>query len=509
MQFADRTIELAMLAAYLVVLLWIGIRAARQVKSSGDYTLAGRSVPWIVVLATTAATMIGGGASVGMVSQVSQIGIAAAVITCAWHLQLIFTGLFVAPKLRGLNLITVGDYFQLKFGPLARELAVVNCVVFLVGALAAQMAAIGMVTNTILGVPYGAALLIGATVTIFYSTVGGIRAVVSTDVLQFVILVIGIGAASAILMSQHGGFEAMRAVASEGQFQMTSHWSATKLFSLFFAFLLGETFVPPYAVRCFIAKDKQHAKWGVAGGGIFLVLFLPIATFILGTAARTNPEVQSAIEAEKQQLLVAAVDARIPLTEEAAQQQAYQVAFPTLVRVTFHPVFAGVMIAAIIAAVMSSADSCLSCLATVVMEDVYRRHVAPGASDKFLLRVAQVSTLMLGAAAVVGAWFFSNVADILVFIYDFWAPTMVLPFIIAVFWYHKSRVYAVVVSMIVGAVAAIVWRFGLGSPSDVGPALFGFAAALVAFLVTLPLTSRLPLGWLFRPSDDIFDEESV
>ncbi|MDA1054956.1 MAG: sodium:solute symporter family protein [Planctomycetota bacterium] len=507
MQFADRAIELSMLGVYLVVLLWIGVRSARQVKSSSDYTLAGRSVPWVVVLATTAATMIGGGASVGMVSQVCQFGIAAAVVTCAWHLQLIFTGLFVAPKLRGLNLITVGDYFHLNFGPLARELAVVNCVIFLVGALAAQMAAIGTVTNTILGVPYGTALLIGGSVTIFYSTVGGVRAVVSTDVLQFVILVIGIGVASAILMSQHGGFEIMQAAASEGQFHVTSHWSATKLFSLFFAFMLGETFVPPYAVRCFIAEDKQHAKWGVAGAGVFLLLFMPIATVILGTSAQINPEVQAAIENEKQLLLVTAADAGQSLTEEHAQQQAYQVAFPTLVRVTFHPVFAGVMIAAIIAAVMSSADSCLSCLATVVMEDTYRRHVNPAASDRQLLRVAQASTLILGGAGAICAWFFSNVADILVFVYDFWAPTMVLPFIVGVFWYHESRVYAVVTSMIVGTIATIVWRFGLGSPGDVGPALFGFGAALLAFIVALPLTSRLPLGWMFRPSSNTGDDE--
>lgn len=55
--------------------------------------------------------MIGGGASVGMVSQVFEVGIAAALVTCAWYLQLIFTGLFVAPKLRGLNLNMVGTTF--------------------------------------------------------------------------------------------------------------------------------------------------------------------------------------------------------------------------------------------------------------------------------------------------------------------------------------------------------------------------------------------------------------
>jgi len=167
------------------------------------------------------------------------------------------------------------------------------------------------------------------------------------------------------------------------------------------------------------------------------------------------------------------------------------------------------MIAAIIAAVMSSADSCLSCLATVVMEDAYRRHVDPNATDKRLLRIAQTSTLILGGAGAVCAWFFSNVAEILVFVYDFWAPTMVLPFLVALFWYHQSRVYAVVVSMIMGMIAVIVWRFGFDSPGDIGPALFGFAAALVSFSIALPLTSRLPLGWLCRPHSDFSNDERV
>lgn len=502
MAFADHIIEYTMLAAYLVILLGIGIRSARKVKTSSDYTLAGRDVPWIVVLATTAATMIGGGASVGFVSKVCQVGIAAAVVTCAWHLQLMFTGFFVAPRLRGLNLITVGDYFHLKFGPLARELAVVNCVVFLVGALAAQMAAIGLVTNTVLGVPYGTALLIGATVTIFYSTVGGIRAVVTTDVVQFVILVFGIGVASAILLSQSRGFETMQSAAQDGQFHITSHWSGMKLFSLFFAFLLGETFIPPFIVRCFIAKDSQHAKWGVTGAGIFLIVFLPVATFILGTSAQINPDVQMAIENQKQQLLEGAAQSGQSLAEEDALAQAYQVTFPTLVRVTFHPIFAGVMIAAIIAAVMSSADSCLSSLATVVMEDAYRRHINPMASDRQLLGVAKGTTLILGAAGAVCAWFFSNVADILVFVYDFWAPTMVLPFLVAVFWYKPTRIHAVVASMIAGAVGAVVWRFVLKSPGDIGPALFGFVAAVLVFLVAAPITRRWIHGPLFRPCDD-------
>jgi SSS family solute:Na+ symporter len=444
-----------------------------------------------------------------MVSKVYAAGIAWAAITCAWHLQLVFTGLWVAPRLRGLNLITVGDYFELKFGPLARELAVVNCVIFLVGALAAQMAAMGMVTNAILGIRYETALLIGAGVTVFYSTVGGIRAVVKTDVLQFVILVVGIGSAAAFLLVKHGGFQQMAETAGVSQFDMTGHLTKVEIVSLFFAFMLGETFVPVYTVRCFIARDSRHARRGVAGAGIFLLLFLPVATFVLGTSAQISPEVRKAVADEKQRLLE---DADVPtsqLTLEEAQQRdkeagkkALQVAFPALVRSTFHPVFAGIVIAAIVAAVMSSADSCLSCLATVVMEDHYRRHVNRSANDHQLLRVAQWTTLLAGVGAALIAWYNSNIADLLEFVYDFWAPTMVLPFLVGLFWYRENRIYAVVASMIAGMAATMVWRFGLQSPYGVGPALFGFGVAVVVFLVSLPLTCRLPLAGLFRPGHE-------
>ena len=150
----NRLSEYAALLAYLIALMWIGIRSAREVRTSVDFTLAGRQIPWVVVLATTAATMVGGGASVGSVANVYRFGIAAAFVTSAWGLQLIFTGFFLAPKLRRLNLVTVGDYFELRFGELARRLAVLNCLIFLVGALVAQMVAIGSIIEAVLETRY-------------------------------------------------------------------------------------------------------------------------------------------------------------------------------------------------------------------------------------------------------------------------------------------------------------------------------------------------------------------
>ena len=481
----DRWLELIALAVYLVALLWIGIHSSRRIRTSDDFAVAGRSVPWFFVLATTAATMVGGGASVGTVAKVYEVGIAAAVLTCAWHLQLIFTGIWIAPKLRGLNLLTVGDYFGRRFGPAARVLAVINSLIFLTGALAAQMVAMGKITEVFLGIPYAWALAIAATITIFYSTVGGMRAVVNTDILQFVILVCGFGTAAAILFVQNGGFEGLQSQLGNQEFHLTQKWSGLKIASLFVVYLLGETFAPPFTMRCFIAKNPRHAQWGVTGAGLFLLFFLPITTVLLGLCAKASyPEMDS------------------------------QLAFPTLIRDTFPAFFSGVMIAALIAAVMSSGDSVLASGATVVMQDIYRQYLKPEASDRAALRVAQLSTLIGGIGATCWAWYSPNIIGALLFIYDFWAPTMVLPFLVGVLWYRPQRNYAVVFSMVAGIVVTITWQvicaestrsesvgswLGLSSATEISAALVGIAIAVPVFFLALPLTRGWRLVAAVRP----------
>jgi SSS family solute:Na+ symporter len=479
-------LELVALGVYLVALLGIGITAARQVRTSVDFTLAGRDVHWLALLATTAATMVGGGMSIGFIALVYNIGIAGVFGTLGAYIGLIITGLWIAPKLRGLDLITVGDYFELKFGKLARLVAVAITINSMFACVVAQMVAMATITNTLIGVDYKVALVIGAAVTVFYATVGGLQAVIKTDILQFVILVGGFGIAAVMLVWQHGGMATMAQHVETGHFELTSEWSMTRVVTFSFTVLLGEMLAAPYVTRCFISKDAQGARWGIAGAGIFLLLFLPVTTLVLATAALADPSVNQAV-------LEAGGDA--------------QVAFPTLMR-TFHPIFSGVMIAAIVAAVMSSADSCLSSLATVAMEDVYRQ-LKPDANDHQLLRVARWTTFYAGVGAAVCAYYFRDIIQIIEFIYDFWGATIVLPFLVGIFFYSRQWIYATVSAMLVALTATICWRFVLDIPGDFSPALFGFVVAVVTLLITFPLTRHLPLGGMFTPGKGVKSEQDI
>ena len=470
----DRVTELAALGIYLVVLIWIGVKSSGKIRNTLDYTVSGRDVAWIVVLATTAATMVGGGASIGSVANVYNYGIALALLSTAWYLQLIFTGIWLAPRLRRLDLLTVAQFFGLRFGEAPRRMAVVSCMVFLIGALVAQMVAMGKITETVLGLDYRLAVLAGASIVIFYSTVGGIRAVVKTDVLQFVVLVIGIGAASFFLLQRNGGFTGIMAVTGDQPFQLTSaEWPATRLITTFFVFFLGEMLVPPYAVRCFIARNAQSAQWGVAGSGLFLLCFMPICIFVLGASANVDPKIKQAIDEQR--------------VEAGLDEADSQMVFPTLMRETFPAAFAGILIAALIAAVMSSGDSCLSCISTSVMEDIYRSMIDPEASDKKLLNVARIATVASGVLAAALSCLYSDIISILEFVYDFWAPTMVIPFLVGLFMYRKRWSLAITLAMAAGFIAVVVWRFLLGTPWKFSPGLFGFLVSLAVFILAIVL----------------------
>jgi SSS family solute:Na+ symporter len=414
-----------------------------------------------------------------------------------------------------MKLVTVADYFEAKFGELARRLAVVSCLLFVIGALVAQFAAMGTITESVLALDYRMAVVVGGAIVVFYSTIGGIGAVVKTDVLQFVILVTGIGVASGYLVYHQGGLAKMAAVAGHVDSavffaDMTDLFgpeSRVRIITLFCAFFLGELLVPTYAVRCFIARDARSAQWGVAGAGIFLLLFMPMATYVMGVAARSDPAVKAKVtrafddqvaRAQSDTEQDPSADQRQSLQNQSASAAA-QIAFPTLIRSAFHPLFSGIMIAAVIAAVMSSADSCLSCLGTIVMEDIYRPHIKPSASDKEMLKVAQWTTLVTGILTATCACVYRDIVGILEFVYDFWAPTMVIPFLYGLFFYRRSQIPAVVTSMLTGLTATVVWKWGYGSPAGFSPALFGFLIALATVLLMLPFAKRLPSFRLLLP----------
>ncbi len=138
---------------------------------------------------------------------------------------------------------------------------------------------------------------------------------------------------------------------------------------------------------------------------------------------------------------------------------------------------AGIVVAAYIAAVMSTADSCLIGPVAIFTNDIYRKYFNPAADDRTLVRVARIATLTMGVFAIATAWLIPNVLDLILYAYTFGAAGIFFPMLGLLFW-PRTTASGAFWSMLAGGCSALVW-VGIGEP-------LGFAASYMGWVVGLP-----------------------
>lgn len=466
----------------MVVLLLIGFYYSKKMESIDDFALAGRGVSWPLILATTAATMIGGGASTGSVSTAFNSGAVIAFTASGWYLAFVYEGILYAPKLRNSNFTTVADFFEYRYGRYSRDLVAIISFIFCIGIVAAQIAAMGIILSATLNISFMTAAIVGTAIVIAYSAMGGMWAVIQTDVFQFVLLTVAFYVAALVGLKDVGGYEVLLTKIPEGFASLSGTLGWGKAISIFIAFFVGELFAPYFVQRMYAAKNNQFAKYGVAGAGMFLVTFLPIVMVTLGFLAKVYvPDVESG----------------------SALASLIQVLLPTPV--------AAIVVSAMLACMMSSCDSILSCCSVIVVNDFLKKHTKKERSQKQTLNIVRSTTVIVGAAGLLLALAAPNVIDLLLYSYSTWAPVVVVPFIIGLGKnYNENVIYSIFLSMITGLVVSLSWLLS-GQPLNLDSSVAGLIAAIIMYVVSKPLTKNMTLKEGFIPITDtlVFNENKT
>jgi len=458
-------IEYTIIILYFVFIVTKGILKSREIDSSDDFLVAGRNIGWFFLLCTMGATVIGGGASIGAIGKTYEWGILMLLVSSGWYFHFIFSGLFVAPKFRDAKLYTVADYFGHRFGPKNRFVAFILSLLFSVGVLGAQMVAFGKIITTMIpGIPYYWAVIIGGGLVILYSTAGGLLAVIHTDVYQFIILIAGFIITLSLCIPDliREGSQLTRNIPKEF-FQIEGGKGWLFLFTTFLAFLLGETFTPGYATRYCVGKNIKETKKGIVGAGIFLAFTFPVILFFIALYSRFHfPDIDP------------------------------EQALPKTILSLNNPIVGGLIIAALMSAVMSSADSVLNSSTAIFVKDLYEEYINKSSQDqKKGLFIARISSAGLGILGIILALMLPNIIDLLLLTYTLWAPGIILPVVIGVFTKKKSdRLNRhIFLTMIVSTIATILYMnttFG----EIVQPSVFGVFVSCIVFF-TLRQTRRL------------------
>jgi len=440
-----------------------GVLKAKKIHETDDFLVAGRDVRWPLLFATMGATVIGGGYSVGAVGKTYEWGVLMLLVSTGGYLHFIFSGLVVAPKFREAELYTVAGYFGHRFGEGPRFAILILSLLFSVFIIAAQMAAFGTVLSAILPsfteaeIDLRWAILIGGLLVVIYSTAGGLLAVIYTDIYQFVILFAG------FLLTLGFAVPDLTARWDEVTTQIPAQFFALDggkgvvfLITTFLAFLLGETFAPGYATRYCIGRNVQHTRWGIAGVGFFLAFTFPVILFFIALYGRMHfPNIEP------------------------------QQALPFVLQQLHNPWVAGVMIAALLSAVMSSADSALNSSTAIFVKDLFEHQLKWSyKGDRYLLRLARVCSAVLGLAAILIAVLWSDIIELLLFTYHVWAPAVIVPVTVGALSKERSpsMTRSVFAAMLIATAATTVYRFTAFAQSF-DPAVFGVGVSAVAYAV--------------------------
>lgn len=442
------------IVGYLLLVLGIGIYSGRNLRSLEEFAVAGRSCSSWVIFATLSASFIGGGFSTGNAEKVFLFGIANIVALWGFSFKELWVAKYIAPRMHHFNkAVSAGDVMREPYGKTGQVVTGIFSVLLCAGIVGAQVGAMGVVFHVFLGLKPMVGILVGCGIVIAYSTCGGMRAVIMTDVVQFCILAVGIPVALILGVHKIGGWHELVAAVPADHFNIPADGTTWVAFvSLFLTFVLGETLVPPYVQRLFIGKNPKETARGTWLSGIFSFPFFAITGLIGLLALAMNPELDSNL----------------------AMPYVIQNALPVGLR--------GIVIAGVISIVMSSADSFLNGASTGFVKDVVMPLRRDDLSVGQQLSMAKWVNALTGILAVVFALSIESVLDILIMAYNFWAPIVMIP-LGAVLLGKKTSKAGFVVGAAGGLIATLAWNQFAREATGMDGLVVGVLANFILFVL--------------------------
>ena len=453
--------------AYLALTIAIGLVAARRVKSSKDYLVAGRALPLYMNVATVFATWFGAETVLSISATFAKDGLAGipgdpfGATTCLVLAALLFARLFYR-----MNLLTIGDFYKHRYGKGIEVLTSLSITISYLGWTSAQMTALGLVISTLSGglLALDHAILVGAAVVLVYTIFGGMWSVAFTDLLQTVVILIGLTLVAFLTSDMAGGFnKVIEQAAHDGKFAMFPEdgagWWA--MAGAFFAFAFGSIPQQDVFQRMTSAKSENDAVRGTVIGSLVYFGFAFVPMFIAYAALVGHPELKE---------LFAGDDPR-----------AIQQILPNLVLGKM-PTWAQVMFfGALLSAILSTASGALLAPTALFTENVLRPF-APRLGDKQFLLLLRVVLVTFTAAALVFA--LNSTTTMYEMVQNAYNVTLVgafVPLLAGSYW-KRANTQGALLSVVLG----IGTWFGvdLVAPESVVPSnLLGLAASALGMLM--------------------------
>ena len=459
---------LIIVVAYLVGMLVIGFVVGKlKIKDADDYMLAGRRMGLFMVAFSLSANNIGGGCTTGLAGKAfGSWGLSAIWYVLACSVAMIPLAYF-APKIRKTMAVTIPEVVGRRFGKFSSSFSAILNIIALFCLTSSQVAASGSVVSVLTGIDTRLCMIIAGIVIIAYTTFGGMIADQVSDLVQFIIILAGLAIATPIVIKGCGGWDAIAAKLPGEKLDFTSIGWVTiigYIFNYFCTFLSG----PEMVSRFESAKDEKTA---VRASFLSAVLMAAMAIFptLLGLAAYA---LQDSLPG------VTGSNAMMAVTEAYAPG-----------------IITGIISAAIISATMSSADSNLLCMSTMIINDLYKPFSKKTLEGMQEVKVVRMCNVICCAVAMLISLLGINIVTMNTFAFAIrcagpfaaYGLGMVVP---------KATKHSGQISIITGTVGVVFWQILSGGNFYLGvlPVVFGCAVGTVTFFIVNAVEWKKGIG---------------
>jgi SSS family solute:Na+ symporter len=450
------TLDLLVLIAYMVGILGAGVWAKRKVTSQEQFLVAGRSVGPFLYAGTLAAIVLGGASTVGGVKLGYVYGISGMWLVFMFGLGILVLSVVLVPKIVGLNLYTVPELLERRYSTAARIAGGVVMVAYDFMVAVTATIAVGAVMEVIVGIPRTQAIILSSAVMVAYSVFGGMWSLTVTDIVQFIIKTIGILFILLPASIIHaGGYGAMQRDLPAAFFSLT-HIGGAKIFSFFLLYFFGILIGQDVWQRVFTARSLKVARNGGIAVGLYCLVYA-VAGALIGTAGHAFLP---------------------PLADPDS-------AFANIVNAVLPAGLRGLVLAASLAAMMSTASACLLASSTVLLEDVYLR--LRGIRSTGSVRQSRIVTFTFGVLMTVAASTTTDVIAAITVAYDFLVGALLTPVIGAMLW-PRGTASGALAAIAVGGIAVVAMLFTRGIDSD-APIYAGLGLSVAVYII-VSLASR-------------------
>lgn len=458
----------AVFVAYLFVLLGLAVWSRRETGSLEGYFLAGRRLPAWVVAFSTNATGESGWLLLGLTGMGYAVGAQAFWVVAGEVVGIALAWLLVSRRLKRLSdasdAITVPDILAARFDDPRHVLRGISIVIILlmVGAyVAAQMVASGKAFSTFMEVEYATAVILGGTVIVVYTFVGGYKAVAYTDLVQGILMLAGLIVVPLAAISAAGGLDEVANKLGSMDAGMLSMWGGGTGLPAWIAIVsflaIGLPFlgVPQLMVRFMSARsDRELLKASFIS--VLVIALFDIGAVTAGMAGRALfPELSDA-----------------------------ETIFPTLARELFPPVVTGLLMVVVLAAIMSTVDSLLLLASSAVVRDFMQKMMGSAKSEKSLTGYGKMLTLLIGTAGI--GFALMNSPLIFWFVLFAWSGLGAAfgPVILCALYYPRTTLNGAIAGMLGGFLTTMVWVLAFKARTyDLYEMIPGFFVGLVLTVV--------------------------